>query len=55
MKKPIDPIDIKVAIKSGQLIVFEKNGNIYIKDAPCGDCVCVFQRKKEGSADEQIH
>lgn len=47
MKKPIDPIDIKVAIKNGQLIVFEKNGCVYIQDAPAGDCVCILQKKGE--------
>ena len=47
MKKPIDPIDIKVAIKNGQLIVFEKNGNVYIKDSTCGDCVCILQKEGE--------
>lgn len=44
--KPIDPIAIKVAIKNGQLVVFEKNGNVFIKDAPDGDCVCILQRER---------
>ena len=41
-KKPIDPIDIKQAIKNGQLIIYENNGRIYAKDAPDGDCVCIL-------------
>lgn len=45
-QKPVDPIAIKVAIKQGQLIVYEKDDKIYIKDAPEGDTVCIFNRKE---------
>lgn len=45
--KPIDPIAIKQAIKDGQLVPFEKNGVIYIRDGEEGDCVKILDLRKE--------
>ena len=37
--KPIDPINIKSAVKAGQLYTFVKNGNIYIRDTDTNETV----------------
>lgn len=42
MNRPIDPVDIKTAIRDGQLEVFVANGNVYIKDTETGDCVKIW-------------
>lgn len=49
MSKPIDPVDIKTAIRDGQLEVFVANGNVYIKDTETGDCVKILEAKDEQS------
>ena len=46
-KKPIDPIDIKQAIKNGQLTVFEKNKCVYIQDGTHGDCIKIYEFKED--------
>lgn len=43
MSRPIDPVDIKLAIRDGQLEVFVENGNVYIKDTETGDCVKISE------------
>lgn len=43
----IDPVDIKQAIKSGQLKVFVKNGIIYISDTQTGDTVEIGKNIKD--------
>lgn len=44
MSKPIDPVDIKKAIQEGQLeVVFNINGDIYIRDTVTGDCVKIWE------------
>ena len=45
--KPIDPVAIKQAIKDGQLVSFEKNGCIYIRDGEEGDCVMIMKLEKK--------
>ena len=41
----VDVVDIKKEIKEGNLIVFVKNGDIYIKDAQNGDTVKIGELK----------
>lgn len=54
MSRPIDPVDIKVAIRDGQLEVFVANGNVYIKDAVTGDCVKIWEDRSLNEAVERI-
>lgn len=43
----IDPVDIKKAVKSGQLKAFVKNGIIYISDTQTGDTVEIGKKGEE--------
>ena len=43
----IDPVDIKKAVKSGQLKAFIKDGTIYISDTQTGDTVEIGKDVKE--------
>ena len=45
MSRPIDPVDIKMAIREGQLEVFIANGDVYIRDTETGDCVKILEDK----------
>ena len=38
-KKPIDIMDIKKAVADGQLVAFEKDYQIFIKDRQTGEVV----------------
>lgn len=51
MSRPIDPVDIKAAIREGQLEVFIANGNVYIKDTVTGDCVKIWEENEANEAD----
>lgn len=43
----IDPVDIKQAVKSGQLKAFVKDGTIYISDTQTGDTVEIGKEGEE--------
>ncbi len=50
----IDPVDIKKAVKSGQLKVFVKDSIIYISDTQTGDTVMIGNLKEERKAGKWI-
>ena len=45
--KIIDPVDVKVAVKNGQLKSFVKNNIIYLQDVDSGDTVMIGKIEKE--------
>lgn len=45
--KNIDPVEIKRAIKDGQLEVFKSKGNVYIRDTRTTECVCIYRKDEE--------
>ena len=45
--KIVDPVDVKVAVKNGQLKSFVKNNIIYLQDIDSGDTVMIGKAEKE--------
>ena len=45
-KKPIDIIDIKKAVADGQLVAFEKDYQIFLKDRQTGEVVKIGDKEK---------
>lgn len=48
--KSIDPIDIKIAAKEGQLKAYVSKGHIYIKDTTTQEAVIIGALEKAGEA-----
>lgn len=49
-KKLIDPVDIKIAAKEGQLKAYVSKGHIYIKDTTTQEAVIIGALEKAGEA-----
>ena len=47
MKRPIDIVDIKQAVKQGQITAYVKDGKIYIKN-DSGECVQIGEIDNDG-------